>query len=138
MPGTNITRAGTNIMTRNEYYRILTFRPERFLPGTNIMRHRTFYYRDRPDLLLYNIMWSGRTFKLGGPNIMRHRTKRGFPTMILLWDQSNESCTLIILVRRYFGGYGLWFRISYELVSDFLCKSLAFINYSQNNSMNIV
>ena len=39
MAGTNIARAGTNIMTRNEYYRILTFRPERFLPGTNIMRH---------------------------------------------------------------------------------------------------
>ena len=38
MAGTNITRAGTNIMTRNEYYSILTFRPERFLPGTNIMR----------------------------------------------------------------------------------------------------
>ena len=43
MAGTNITRAGTNIMTRNEYYRILTFRPERFLPGTNIMRHRTIF-----------------------------------------------------------------------------------------------
>ena len=39
MAGTNITRAGTNIMTRNEYYRILTFRLEHFLPGTNIMRH---------------------------------------------------------------------------------------------------
>ena len=33
MAGTNITaQTGTNIM-------ILTFRPERFLPGTNIMRH---------------------------------------------------------------------------------------------------
>ena len=33
VPGTNITRAGKNIMTRNEYYRILTFRPECVLPG---------------------------------------------------------------------------------------------------------
>ena len=36
MAGTNITaQTGTNIM-------ILTFRPERFLPGTNIMRHPLF------------------------------------------------------------------------------------------------
>ena len=45
VPGTNImagrnniTWAGTNIMTRNEYYRYLTFWPQRFIPGTNIMR----------------------------------------------------------------------------------------------------
>ena len=38
MTGTYITGAGTSIITRNEFYWILTFRPERYLPGTNIMR----------------------------------------------------------------------------------------------------
>ena len=28
-------------MTRNENYRILTFWPERFLPGKNILQHRS-------------------------------------------------------------------------------------------------
>ena len=47
MAGTNITaQTGTNIM-------ILTFRPERFLPGTNIMRQRTgkrTFVEDTKDL----------------------------------------------------------------------------------------
>ena len=34
----------------NEYYSILTFRPERFLPGTNIMRDGHIYLKG--DLLL--------------------------------------------------------------------------------------
>ena len=37
----------------------------------------------------------------------------------------------------FFVESGLWFRNSYERVSDILCKSLVFINSSQNNFINI-
>ena len=52
---------------------------------------RTFSYKTR-SFFLYNI-WSGRTFELGGPNIMRHRLPMIFG-IIICEKLDRRPCTL--------------------------------------------